>query len=90
MADKDMLEFVQSSKNIIDEVSEDENEVNNAVPDPTSSPQSDHHIKMTIGDQFRALELRCMENKEPVQLPTASLDHGSKFRGLSRNFEIPY
>ncbi|GFT56487.1 hypothetical protein TNCV_2334461 [Trichonephila clavipes] len=37
MADKDILEFVQSSKNIINADSEDENEMNNAVPIPTSS-----------------------------------------------------
>ncbi|GFX67498.1 hypothetical protein TNCV_3463871 [Trichonephila clavipes] len=37
MADKDILEFVQSSKNIIDANSDDENEMNNAVPVPTSS-----------------------------------------------------
>ncbi|GFW49263.1 hypothetical protein TNCV_3057731 [Trichonephila clavipes] len=37
MADKDILEFVQSSKNIIDEDSDDENEMNNAIPVPTSS-----------------------------------------------------
>ncbi|GFU78272.1 hypothetical protein TNCV_5008491 [Trichonephila clavipes] len=37
MADKDILEFVQSSKNIIDADSEDKNEMNNATPVPTSS-----------------------------------------------------
>ncbi|KFM70311.1 hypothetical protein X975_18700, partial [Stegodyphus mimosarum] len=37
MADKDILEFVQSSKNIIDADSNDENEMNNAGPVPTSS-----------------------------------------------------
>uniref|UniRef100_A0A8C4RRF5 Tigger transposable element-derived protein 4 n=1 Tax=Erpetoichthys calabaricus TaxID=27687 RepID=A0A8C4RRF5_ERPCA len=37
MADKDILEFVQSSKNIIDADSDDENEMNNAAPVPTSS-----------------------------------------------------
>ncbi|GFU70353.1 SCAN domain-containing protein 3 [Trichonephila clavipes] len=34
---KDVLEFVQSSKNIIDADSDEENEMNNAAPDPTSS-----------------------------------------------------
>uniref|UniRef100_A0A8C4SC05 HTH CENPB-type domain-containing protein n=1 Tax=Erpetoichthys calabaricus TaxID=27687 RepID=A0A8C4SC05_ERPCA len=34
---KDILEFVQSSKNIIDADSDDENEMNNAAPVPTSS-----------------------------------------------------
>ncbi|GFU13836.1 hypothetical protein TNCV_940271 [Trichonephila clavipes] len=33
-ADKDNLEFVQSSKNIIDAASDDENEMNNAAPVP--------------------------------------------------------
>ncbi|GFV61315.1 uncharacterized protein TNCV_4103731 [Trichonephila clavipes] len=37
MADKDILEFVQSSKNIIDADSDDELEMNNAVPVPISS-----------------------------------------------------
>ncbi|GFU99564.1 hypothetical protein TNCV_4082851 [Trichonephila clavipes] len=37
MADKDILEFVQSSKNIIHADSIDENEMNNAAPVPTSS-----------------------------------------------------
>ncbi|GFT87791.1 hypothetical protein TNCV_799071 [Trichonephila clavipes] len=37
MADKDILEFVQSSKNIIDTDSDDESEKNNAAPVPTSS-----------------------------------------------------
>ncbi|GFS51469.1 hypothetical protein TNCV_549241 [Trichonephila clavipes] len=32
MADKHILEFVQSSKNIIDAYSDDENEMNNAAP----------------------------------------------------------
>ncbi|GFV03889.1 SCAN domain-containing protein 3 [Trichonephila clavipes] len=36
MADKDILEFVQSSKNIIEANSEDGNEMNNAVHVPTS------------------------------------------------------
>ncbi|GFW35937.1 SCAN domain-containing protein 3 [Trichonephila clavipes] len=37
-ADKDdILEFVHSSKNIIDAHSDDENEMNNAAPVPTSS-----------------------------------------------------
>ncbi|GFW90381.1 hypothetical protein TNCV_3509291 [Trichonephila clavipes] len=37
MADKDICEFVQSSKNIIDADSDDENEINNADPLFTSS-----------------------------------------------------
>uniref|UniRef100_A0A8C4SEN5 HTH CENPB-type domain-containing protein n=1 Tax=Erpetoichthys calabaricus TaxID=27687 RepID=A0A8C4SEN5_ERPCA len=37
MTDKDILEFVQSSKNIIDADSDNENEMNNAAPVPTSS-----------------------------------------------------
>ncbi|GFV73013.1 putative DD41D transposase [Trichonephila clavipes] len=37
MADKDILEFVQSSKNIFDADSDNENEMNNAAPVPTSS-----------------------------------------------------
>ncbi|GFW37695.1 HTH_Tnp_Tc3_2 domain-containing protein [Trichonephila clavipes] len=37
MADKDILEFVRSSKNIIDADSKDENEMNNAAPVTTSS-----------------------------------------------------
>ncbi|GFV40419.1 hypothetical protein TNCV_2535871 [Trichonephila clavipes] len=36
MSDKDILEFVQSSKNIIDPNSDAENEMNNAAPVPTS------------------------------------------------------
>ncbi|GFW61362.1 hypothetical protein TNCV_4136801 [Trichonephila clavipes] len=36
-ADKDMLEFVQSSKNIIDADSDNESETNNENPDPPSS-----------------------------------------------------
>ncbi|GFT44720.1 hypothetical protein TNCV_2845111 [Trichonephila clavipes] len=36
-ADKDILESVQSSKNIIDADSDEENEINNAAPDPVSS-----------------------------------------------------
>ncbi|GFX76748.1 hypothetical protein TNCV_664551 [Trichonephila clavipes] len=35
MADKDILEFVQSSKNIIKADSGDENKMNNATPVPT-------------------------------------------------------
>ncbi|GFT93388.1 hypothetical protein TNCV_337531 [Trichonephila clavipes] len=37
MADKDISESVQNSKNIIDADSDDENEMNNAAPVPTSS-----------------------------------------------------
>ncbi|GFU91371.1 hypothetical protein TNCV_2541391 [Trichonephila clavipes] len=37
MADKDILEFVQISKYIIDADSEDEKEIYNAAPVPTSS-----------------------------------------------------
>ncbi|GFV37035.1 hypothetical protein TNCV_2381821 [Trichonephila clavipes] len=37
MADKDILEFIQSSKGIIDADYDDEKEINNAVPVPTSS-----------------------------------------------------
>ncbi|GFT14469.1 hypothetical protein TNCV_4004381 [Trichonephila clavipes] len=37
MADKGILEFVQSSKNIIDSDSDDENEMNKAALVPTSS-----------------------------------------------------
>ncbi|GFW33815.1 hypothetical protein TNCV_3589001 [Trichonephila clavipes] len=37
MADKGILEFLQSSKNIIDADSDDEKEMNNAAPVPTSS-----------------------------------------------------
>ncbi|GFT29595.1 uncharacterized protein TNCV_4890481 [Trichonephila clavipes] len=37
MADKDIMEFVQSSKNIIDTDTDDENEMNKAAPAPTSS-----------------------------------------------------
>ncbi|GFU57713.1 hypothetical protein TNCV_3638651 [Trichonephila clavipes] len=37
MTDKDILEFVQSSKNIIDADPDDENEMNNAAPVPKSS-----------------------------------------------------
>ncbi|GFY28539.1 hypothetical protein TNCV_4149701 [Trichonephila clavipes] len=37
IADKDILKSVQSSKNVIDADSDDENETNNAAPDPTSS-----------------------------------------------------
>ncbi|GFW95577.1 hypothetical protein TNCV_1722751 [Trichonephila clavipes] len=37
MADKDILEFVQSSKTIIDADSDDKNEMNNAAPGPASS-----------------------------------------------------
>ncbi|GFU46995.1 hypothetical protein TNCV_813671 [Trichonephila clavipes] len=37
MADKYILEFLESSKNIIDSDSGDENEMNNAAPVPTSS-----------------------------------------------------
>ncbi|GFW72941.1 hypothetical protein TNCV_830641 [Trichonephila clavipes] len=32
MADKEILEFIESSKNIIDANSDDENEMNNATP----------------------------------------------------------
>ncbi|GFX04348.1 hypothetical protein TNCV_3974961 [Trichonephila clavipes] len=37
MAEKDILEFVQSSKYIIDADSDSKNEMNNATPVPTSS-----------------------------------------------------
>ncbi|GFV73932.1 uncharacterized protein TNCV_2641961 [Trichonephila clavipes] len=37
MAGKDILQFVQSSKNFIDVDSDDESEMNNAAPVPTSS-----------------------------------------------------
>ncbi|GFW63811.1 hypothetical protein TNCV_3744161 [Trichonephila clavipes] len=37
MADKGILEFVQSLKNIFDADSDDENEMNKAAPVPTSS-----------------------------------------------------
>ncbi|GFX16111.1 hypothetical protein TNCV_4703671 [Trichonephila clavipes] len=37
MVDKDILEFVQSSINVTDADSHDENEMNNAVPVPISS-----------------------------------------------------
>ncbi|GFV03490.1 hypothetical protein TNCV_5060311 [Trichonephila clavipes] len=37
MADKDILEFIQSSKNIVDVDSDDENEMNNSADVPMSS-----------------------------------------------------
>ncbi|GFY12966.1 hypothetical protein TNCV_665321 [Trichonephila clavipes] len=37
IADKDILKFVQCSKNVIDADYDDENEMNNAAPVPTSS-----------------------------------------------------
>ncbi|GFX03143.1 hypothetical protein TNCV_4289261 [Trichonephila clavipes] len=37
MADKDILQFVQSSKNVIHADSDDENKINVAAPVPTSS-----------------------------------------------------
>ncbi|GFV20045.1 hypothetical protein TNCV_1696631 [Trichonephila clavipes] len=37
MADKDILEFVESSKNIVGTDSDDKNEMNNAAPVPTSA-----------------------------------------------------
>ncbi|GFW42325.1 uncharacterized protein TNCV_1207781 [Trichonephila clavipes] len=43
MAGKDILEFVESQKNIIDADSEDENEMNNAAPVPMSSENKKHH-----------------------------------------------
>ncbi|GFV18160.1 hypothetical protein TNCV_169631 [Trichonephila clavipes] len=42
MANKDILEFVQSSKNIIDADSDDENKMNNAALVPTSFLNEDH------------------------------------------------
>ncbi|GFS78542.1 hypothetical protein TNCV_3147811 [Trichonephila clavipes] len=47
MADKDILKFVQSSKNIIDRDSDDEIGVNNATPVPTSSEMR-NIMKMTL------------------------------------------
>ncbi|GFW39017.1 hypothetical protein TNCV_1830091 [Trichonephila clavipes] len=43
MRDKDILEFVQSSKNIIDADSDDEDEINNEAPAPTSFEMRKHH-----------------------------------------------
>ncbi|GFV71811.1 hypothetical protein TNCV_4868951 [Trichonephila clavipes] len=47
MSDKDILEFVQSSKNIIDADSDDENETNNAALVPTSSEMRNVMKNMT-------------------------------------------
>ncbi|GFV11702.1 hypothetical protein TNCV_976911 [Trichonephila clavipes] len=44
MADKDILEFVLSSKNIIGADSDDESEMNNAAPVPTS-PEMKNDMK---------------------------------------------
>ncbi|GFU01129.1 hypothetical protein TNCV_2834961 [Trichonephila clavipes] len=58
MADEDILKFVQMSKNIIDGDPDDENEMNNAAPVPTSSEMRSiinttyqvalHHINVCI------------------------------------------
>ncbi|GFU84479.1 hypothetical protein TNCV_1567541 [Trichonephila clavipes] len=49
MADKVVLEFIESSKNIIDADSEDENEMNNAISVATSSEVSEeHHEKISF------------------------------------------
>ncbi|GFV73409.1 SCAN domain-containing protein 3 [Trichonephila clavipes] len=45
IADKDILELVQSSKNIIDTDSKDEKEMNNAAPVPPSSEMRFYHDK---------------------------------------------
>ncbi|GFV89625.1 transposable element Tcb1 transposase [Trichonephila clavipes] len=45
IADKDILKFVPISRNIDDADSDDENEMNNAAPNPTSSEMREHHEK---------------------------------------------
>ncbi|GFV54946.1 hypothetical protein TNCV_3144851 [Trichonephila clavipes] len=49
MADKNFLEFVQNSTDIIDVDLDDENEMNNAAPVPTSSETRNIMKKAFIG-----------------------------------------
>ncbi|GFY04524.1 hypothetical protein TNCV_4416101 [Trichonephila clavipes] len=60
MEDKDILEFVLSSKNIIHADPEDENEMNNAAPVPMAS-------EMTSSPETRN---PCLRNRYPTQTCT--------------------
>ncbi|GFT79210.1 hypothetical protein TNCV_2766451 [Trichonephila clavipes] len=61
MAYKDILEFVQSSKNIVDADSDDANAMDNAAPDPTSSEMK--NIKKSKRSHLNALSNGEMNNK---------------------------
>ncbi|GFS47718.1 histone-lysine N-methyltransferase SETMAR [Trichonephila clavipes] len=79
-ADKSILEFVQSSKNINDADSNNENEMNNAAPYPTSSEirnimksmrsyseahfNSEMNNKMADIEQFDAKKRQCKEKDQ--------------------------
>ncbi|GFW57806.1 hypothetical protein TNCV_2927251 [Trichonephila clavipes] len=55
MADKDILELVQSSKNIINADSDDENKMNNAAPFPMASETRNamKSIEVYVGITFQ-------------------------------------
>ncbi|GFW79362.1 uncharacterized protein TNCV_2477691 [Trichonephila clavipes] len=61
MADEDILEFAQSSKNIIDADSVDENEMNYATPVPSSSKM--RNVMKSTRNYIKALSNGEMNNK---------------------------
>ncbi|GFW72860.1 hypothetical protein TNCV_1267031 [Trichonephila clavipes] len=83
MADKDILEFAQSLKNINDADSKDENERNNATPIPTSSEmrsvrknmhtylEANSNVEMNnkIGDIEQFDAKKTMQRKIPNYFP---------------------
>ncbi|GFW14261.1 hypothetical protein TNCV_3548501 [Trichonephila clavipes] len=73
MTDKDILEFVQSSKNI-DEDSDDPNEMKNAAPVPTSSEMR-NIMRTPVCDHLdRAYSGRWIGCADPVLWPPRSPD----------------
>ncbi|GFU86559.1 hypothetical protein TNCV_4479951 [Trichonephila clavipes] len=48
MAEKDILQFVRNSKNIIHVESDDESEMNNAAPYPHVIQNEEHHEKLCV------------------------------------------
>ncbi|GFX16795.1 hypothetical protein TNCV_2517751 [Trichonephila clavipes] len=72
VADKDILEFVQSLKSIIDADSVDENEANNAAPVPMSSEMRNIVESNTV-DLKKLLKTRMLFSQSSPEEPQVSL-----------------
>ncbi|GFU55978.1 hypothetical protein TNCV_1557331 [Trichonephila clavipes] len=82
MAHKDILEFVQSTKNIVDACFDNENEMNNAVTVPTSS-----NIRNSIKSTHSYLDTHSngeMNKMDAIELLDAKKD--TMQRKISDNF----
>ncbi|GFX98293.1 hypothetical protein TNCV_4909361 [Trichonephila clavipes] len=79
MTDKDILEFFQSTKNIIDADFNDENEMNNAAPVPTSSD-----IRNSIKSALSYLDTHF--NGEMNKMDAIDAKKGTMQRKISDNY----